>query len=158
MDLNLLRLKIFALAGWLFSWRSPAPRPKFNVLTATAKDLGTLLNKGVVTSEEIVSTYLNQIEKYNGYLHAVISTPPRDKVLAYARNLDQERKSGQVRGPMHGIPILVKVRSNAMYTEGSHLGGRLTTRQQKIGQHSNPSRPRHGHNGRHLCSGGLQGS
>jgi amidase len=87
---------------------------KLNVLTATAADLGKLLNEGTLTSEEAVSEYLKQIETYNGYLHAVISTPPMDTVLALARKLDQERLSGRVRGPLHGIPVLVKVRLAAV--------------------------------------------
>lgn len=82
---------------------------KFNVLTATVSDLETALKNGSVTSVSVVSQYLDQIATYNGYLHAVISTPPKDLVLDLARSLDEERAQGNIRGPLHSIPIIVKV-------------------------------------------------
>lgn len=42
----------------------------------------------------------------NQYLECVIETNP--DALDIAANLDQERKDGRVRGPLHGIPVLVK--------------------------------------------------
>ncbi|KAI0389272.1 putative glutamyl-tRNA amidotransferase subunit A [Xylariaceae sp. FL0594] len=80
----------------------------FNILTATVTDLEDLLNKRVLTSEFLVTEYLKQIEKYNGYLHAVIATAPEDLLLERARFLDGERAAGRVIGPLHGIPLLVK--------------------------------------------------
>ncbi|KAI0141615.1 putative glutamyl-tRNA amidotransferase subunit A [Xylariaceae sp. FL1272] len=86
--------------------------PQFNVLTSTATDLEDLLNKGEATSEQIVLEYLRQIETYNGYLHAVISIAPREILLARSRQLDEERSGGKIRGPLHGIPILIKDNTN----------------------------------------------
>ncbi|KAI3336488.1 putative glutamyl-tRNA amidotransferase subunit A [Xylariaceae sp. AK1471] len=79
-----------------------------DLLTATAGDLEAALSDGRLTSENLVSEYLSRIEKYNGYLRAVISTPPKRHVLKIARDLDLERAAGQVRGPLHGIPIILK--------------------------------------------------
>lgn len=88
---------------------TPATAARFDVLTATASHLEKSLANGELTSEHLVAEYLQQIERrYNGYLHAVISTPPRDKVLDLARELDQERSAGRARSPLHGIPVLVK--------------------------------------------------
>jgi hypothetical protein len=94
-----------SLSGFTF-WSSSSRAPmaaNFNVLTTTATDLAKLLSDGVLTSEQAVAEYLKQIETNNGYLHAVISTPPRDKILGFARELDNERSAGRVRGPLHGI-------------------------------------------------------
>ena len=77
-------------------------------LTATAADLQSQLSSGKVNSVELVELYLSEIEKHNDYLKAVISTAPVKDVLAKARALDEERKSGHVRSPLHGIPILIK--------------------------------------------------
>ena len=82
----------------------------FNPLTATAADLQERLNNGSITSKEIVKQYLSQIERYNGYLNAVIATTPEDLLYQRASELDDERANGSVRGPLHGIPILIKVR------------------------------------------------
>ncbi|KAJ5162975.1 Amidase [Penicillium coprophilum] len=80
----------------------------FNPLTATAASLQERLSNGFITSKDIVEQYLGQIERYNGYLKAVIATTPEDLLYQRASELDSERASGSVRGPLHGIPILVK--------------------------------------------------
>ncbi|KAJ5701174.1 Amidase [Penicillium malachiteum] len=80
----------------------------FNPLTATAASLQERLNSGSLTSKDIVQQYLGQIEQYDGYLKAVIATTPKDLLYQRASELDNERASGSVRGPLHGIPVLVK--------------------------------------------------
>ena len=72
-------------------------------------DLGADLAAGRTTSEALVSAYLDRIEKIDrsgATLRAVISLNP--EALAQARALDAERRAGHVRGPLHGIPILIK--------------------------------------------------
>ncbi|KAK2763968.1 hypothetical protein FQN54_009587 [Arachnomyces sp. PD_36] len=82
-----------------------------NVLTATSSDLQKKLSRLELTSVDLVKAYLDQIKKHNHSglkLNAVISTAPVDQLLAQAEALDNERSAGQVRGHLHGIPILVK--------------------------------------------------
>ncbi|KAF4415499.1 amidase family protein, partial [Fusarium austroafricanum] len=66
-------------------------------LTATAADLLKALETDSVTSEGLVLQYIDRINKYNGYLHAVISVAPKDVILPIARRLDNERKDGKIR-------------------------------------------------------------
>lgn len=83
-----------------------------DLLTLTALELQSLLSRRTVTSMDVTAKYLDQIERHNHaglQLNAVISTARRETVLEYARQLDEERQCGLVRGPLHGIPILVKV-------------------------------------------------
>ncbi|KAH9209837.1 amidase signature domain-containing protein [Leptodontidium sp. 2 PMI_412] len=83
----------------------------FDVLTTTAADLRVLLEDGSTTCVDLVETYLAQIEKHNhagAKLHAMISLAPKDHLVAIARGLDEERSAGKARGPLHGIPIIVK--------------------------------------------------
>lgn len=80
----------------------------FNLFTATAYELLELLEAGKTTSTEIVETYLSQINKNNHRLKAVISTARTDLLFREAKQLDVERKAGDLRGPLHGIPTLVK--------------------------------------------------
>ncbi|KAF2498920.1 amidase signature enzyme [Lophium mytilinum] len=82
-----------------------------DVLRATAADLVTLLQDGKTTSVEIVEAYLRQIENHNhagAKLHAIISVAPVNQLHRVAKALDDERTRGQVRGPLHGVPIIVK--------------------------------------------------
>ncbi|KAI0100918.1 amidase family protein [Nemania sp. FL0031] len=81
---------------------------EFNPFIATASAVQELLHNGRFTSEQLVQTYLDEIDKNNGYLRAVTSIPPREWLFAEARRLDQERRDGKRTGPLHGIPILIK--------------------------------------------------
>ena len=81
-------------------------------LTVTAAQLQKLLAESKVSTVDLVELYLAQIEKHNhrgARLNAIISTAPREDVLKSAQSLDRERELDSVRGPMHGIPIIVKV-------------------------------------------------
>ncbi|RJK94954.1 amidase [Vallicoccus soli] len=76
------------------------------------EELGELLAERRVTSVQLVRAYLDRIEAYEeAYadqpgVNAVIAVNRR--AVAQARLLDAERRAGEVRGPLHGIPILVK--------------------------------------------------
>jgi amidase len=67
------------------------------------------MKSGEWTSEKITQLYLDQIEKIdkNGpKLNSVIEINP--DAISIAKAMDTERKQGKVRGPMHGIPVLLK--------------------------------------------------
>jgi amidase len=86
--------------------------PPFDVLIATASELQDSLKAGTLTSVEIITTYLAQIEKHNhagAKLNAMITLASRELVLKAAEKLDRERAGGKLRGPLHGLPIIVKV-------------------------------------------------
>src|SRR4051794_25825725 len=64
---------------------------------------------GRVTSRRLVELYLARIEaldRQGPALHQVLETNP--DALAIAEALDAERKSKGPRGPLHGVPILLK--------------------------------------------------
>ncbi|KAF1964182.1 amidase signature enzyme [Bimuria novae-zelandiae CBS 107.79] len=85
--------------------------PEFDPLVASAFELAEMLNAGVITSVEIVEAYLHQIEQHNRrgrQLQALISVAPRHELVRIARRLDDERSRGKRRGPLHGIPIVLK--------------------------------------------------
>jgi len=58
------------------------------------------------SSAELTEAYLRRIERLDPLLHAVIETNP--DALAIAGRRDAERRAGRSRGPMHGIPVLLK--------------------------------------------------
>ena len=62
-----------------------------------------------VTSEQLVALYserIHALDQRGPQLHSVIALNPQ--ALEIARALDAERAAGHVRGPLHGIPILIK--------------------------------------------------
>lgn len=72
-------------------------------------DLSRAMASGEASSVDLVRAYLARIaamDRKGPALHAVIALNP--DALAQARVLDAERKAGHVRGPLHGVPILIK--------------------------------------------------
>ena len=68
-----------------------------------------MMTAGKETSESLVKLYLERIDRIDRggpALNAIIQTNP--DALAIARELDRERKEKGPRGPLHGIPILIK--------------------------------------------------
>ena len=65
-----------------------------------------LMDAGALTAAELVLYYLARIRRYDARLHSVVELNPA--ALTDARALDDERRAGRARGPLHGIPILLK--------------------------------------------------
>ena len=83
---------------------APPQRPSF--LEATIPQLQALMNSGRLTSRDLTAGYLSRMAALNPLLGAVIETNPNAISIAVQR--DRERRNGQLRGPLHGIPMLVK--------------------------------------------------
>ena len=82
---------------------------EFPLLEATIDVLQQKMQSGEYTSQSITKLYLKriaEIDKKGPTLNAVIELNP--EALAIAERMDAERKAGKVRGPLHGIPVLVK--------------------------------------------------
>lgn len=78
--------------------------PRF--IDVTTEDLKHGLETAMFTSQDLVKTYLARIMQVNATLHMVTETNP--DALAIAKMLDAERAAGKIRGPLHGLPILIK--------------------------------------------------
>ncbi len=81
----------------------------FGLEEATLADLQAGMSSGRMTSHSITEQYIVRIEELNrrgpGLRHVLEVNP---EALDIADSLDRERKTGRVRGPLHGIPILLK--------------------------------------------------
>ena len=91
-------------AGW-----TAAPAAALELESATIADLQAAMASGALSAEKLAGLYLARIEAYDQkgpVLNTVITLNP--KALELARTLDAERKAGKLRGPLHGIPIVLK--------------------------------------------------
>jgi amidase len=85
------------------------PSTEFELEEISISELQEGMASGRWTSKQITELYLGRIEAINGQgpaLRAVIETNP--DAVAIAEALDGERRDGRVRGPLHGVPILLK--------------------------------------------------
>jgi amidase len=115
---------VFAILGVMLLL-SPAARAcdsrekagAVDLSTATLADLTSALERKKVSSAELVRGYLARIAHCDQRLHAIIATNPN--AVSEAAQLDRERKAGKIRGPLHGIPVIIK--------DNIDLAGSVTT-------------------------------
>ena len=73
----------------------------------TIPELQALMASGDLTAADLLVYYLDRIQRYDlDRLNSVLELNP--EALEIAQTLDDERAAGNVRGPMHGIPVLLK--------------------------------------------------
>lgn len=85
------------------------PAAGFRWAEATMADLQAAMESGEVTSRALVRDYIDRVEAidWNGpKLNAIMELNPDAEAIA--SGLDDERAAGRVRGPLHGIPIVLK--------------------------------------------------
>ena len=82
------------------------PGPTFALEEATLEDLQARMARGEESARSLTERYLARIGLVDPRVRSVLETNP--DALARAIELDQERKAGKTRGPLHGIPVLIK--------------------------------------------------
>jgi len=128
------RTIIFACAVPLLATAQTSPRtaaqtaPRatapFEVHEATIAQLQSAMSEGRTSSLQLVESYLARIAAFDARgpaLNSTIRINPQAR--AEARRLDAERRAGKMRGPMHGVPIILKDNFNTsdMPTSGGSL-------------------------------------
>jgi amidase len=101
-----------------------APLKDFILEETTIDELQQQMKAGNTTAVAITNLYLKriaQLDKAGPHLNAVIEL--NKDALTIAAAMDKERKAGKIRGPLHGIPVLVKdninTRDTMMTTAGA---------------------------------------
>lgn len=95
---------IFILGGWMAVFAQSV-----EVAESSIADLQKAMSEGRVTSKALVQSYLNRIAAFDQRgtrLNAIITLNPN--ALREAEALDRERAAKGPRGPLHGIPVIVK--------------------------------------------------
>src|SRR3954468_5056613 len=98
-----------ALAALPEAMGAPAKQGAFDPVEASVAELQEAMTAGRVTSKQLVQRYLARIkavDQAGPRLNSVIEVNP--DALEIAAALDRERKAKGPRGPLHGIPVLVK--------------------------------------------------
>lgn len=79
-----------------------------DLMDATIYEMQAAMETGNLTSERLTQMYIDRIEAYDKQLdlNSILAIDP--DALEEARERDREREEGNVRGPLHGIPVVVK--------------------------------------------------
>lgn len=100
-------LIIFAISlFFLFSNVSALTKAPVDVTTMSIEELMNAMESGYLSSETLVNIYLERIEAYDDMFNSINQI--NEHAVEQAKELDKERENGQLRGRLHGIPILVK--------------------------------------------------
>jgi amidase len=84
-------------------------RTPFELEEKTIAELQDMMKSGQLTARSITEKYLariDSVDRKGPHLNSILETNP--DALAIATALDEERKSKGPRGPLHGIPVLIK--------------------------------------------------
>jgi amidase len=93
-----------AAGAWLAT--RPLHAATIDIEETSVAALAAAMQAGKVGAVDLVDAYLRRIAAADKQLHSVLYTNP--DAARDAAALDAERKAGKVRGPLHGIPILIK--------------------------------------------------
>lgn len=74
--------------------------------TATVEQLQAAMKAGRLSSRALTQAYVKRVKAYDKPTNSIRVLSPT--ALAEADRLDRERRAGKVRGPLHGIPVLLK--------------------------------------------------
>jgi Asp-tRNA(Asn)/Glu-tRNA(Gln) amidotransferase A subunit family amidase len=106
---TLIVIAAIGFAGANLQAQSASTAAGFDVMEKTITELQEAMAAGTVTSRKLVEIYLARIAAYDKQgpaLNTMVALNPQ--ALAGAEALDNERRTGRVRGPLHGIPVVVK--------------------------------------------------
>ena len=73
-----------------------------------AARMASLIRQSKLSARDVMAAHLNQIDRVNPRLNAIITLLPHDQLLAQAQAADEAIVHGRHLGPLHGIPIGVK--------------------------------------------------
>lgn len=77
----------------------------------TATEMARAVATGLVSSREVVQSCLGRIEEVNPQLNALVEVRP-EEALSLADDADRRRAAGEALGPLHGVPVAIKVNSD----------------------------------------------
>lgn len=85
------------------------PADVSDTVSMTAYEISAAIRTGEISSEAVVGAYLDRIDAFDDQgpmIQSVIAINPN--AMDDARQLDHEMREGQRRGPLHGVPVLIK--------------------------------------------------
>jgi len=87
--------------------RQPLAGKTADICSMTAVEMARLIGQKKLSAFEVMSAHVNQIERLNPKVNAIV-TLVADEALAAARRADEAQAHGAALGPLHGLPVAHK--------------------------------------------------
>src|ERR1700719_750540 len=100
-----------AILGTTTAYAVPQPAAAASpsdIVMMDAASLGSVIHSRKASCVEVMSAYLDHIERLNAKVNAIVALQDRAQLLAQARERDADLARGESKGPLHGFPHAVK--------------------------------------------------
>src|SRR5262245_49583576 len=87
---------------------APAPTQSTPLVMLDARALASVIRAREVSCVEVMTAYLDHIERVNPHVNAIVALRDRAALLAEAKEKDAQLARGDATGPLHGLPFAVK--------------------------------------------------
>ena len=74
----------------------------------SAREMAALVRQKKLSAREVMEAHLKQIARVNPKVNAIVTLVPEDQLMAQAKAADEATARGEIRGPLHGLPIAAK--------------------------------------------------
>jgi amidase len=96
------------VAAPAFARTAPAAARPSSIVMLDAVALGDAIRSRQISCVEVMTAYLEHIEKLNPRVNAIVALQDRTALLAQSEERDRQVKRGELLGPLHGFPHAVK--------------------------------------------------
>jgi amidase len=103
---DFLNIAALTTAGMALGSTAFGQRAAHSLEEMTVADLQVAMQKGQMTSEAITNWYLARISAVDPKINSIIEVNP--DAVTIARQRDRERRQRNIKGPLHGIPLVIK--------------------------------------------------
>ncbi len=86
----------------------PAAMPESEICFMPARQMADLIRQKKLSARELMQAHLKQIERVNPKVNAMVTMVPEEQLMAHAAATDEAAAKGNLKGPLHGLPVGVK--------------------------------------------------
>src|SRR6266849_8229261 len=87
---------------------APSAGPDSDVCFLSARQMADLIRQKKLSAREVMQAHLQQIQRVNPKVNAIVTLVPQDQLLAQALAADEAIAKSNIKGPLHGLPVGVK--------------------------------------------------
>ena len=79
-----------------------------DICFVSARQMADLIRQKKLSAREVMQAHLKQIERVNPKVNAIVTLVPEEQLMAQALAADEATAKGNIKGPLHGLPVGVK--------------------------------------------------